>query len=109
MDDIEFIMYMAKYDIFSHLTHTFSNSATRLSILSSDNFPTSNMVTAWVFKPGDRFPIIRYAVSLESNKNAIFFLWWDDELMFELVDAEDRLNVPVSLSGNTKSVSVSFP
>ena len=76
-------------------------------MLSSDNFPTSNMVTAWVFKPGDRFPIIRYAVSLESNKNAIFFLCWDAKLMLEVVEAEERLNDPGSLSGNTNPWSVS--
>ena len=30
------------------------------------------MVTAWFFSPGDRFPIMRYAVSVESKISAIF-------------------------------------
>ena len=32
---------------------TFSSSDTRLSKLSSDNLPTSNIVTAWFFRPCD--------------------------------------------------------
>ena len=47
---------------------------TRLSSDSSESFPTSNMVTAWVFKPGDKFPIMRYAVRVESKRNPIFRL-----------------------------------
>ena len=30
-------------------------------------------MTAWFFSPGDRLPIMRYAVSVESKSSAIFF------------------------------------
>jgi hypothetical protein len=31
------------------------------------------MVTAWFLRLGDKLPIIRYAVSVESNRKPIFF------------------------------------
>lgn len=79
---------------------TFSSSARKLSRVSSDSLPTSNMVTAWLFRfwkdkvtdearrllhidaslaeqrplTGDRFPIMRKAVRVESKRKAILFV-----------------------------------
>ena len=39
----------------------------------TESLPASNIVTACFFSPGDRLPIIKKAVSVESNKKATRF------------------------------------
>lgn len=46
---------------------------------SSDSLPASNIVTAWVFRPVDKLPIIKKAVSVESKSRAMRFWYGSSE------------------------------
>ena len=77
---------------------TFSNSAMKLLRDSSLSLPTSNMVTAWLFRPGDRFPIIRNAVKVESNRKAILL---ECPTLIKLDDSETETDITIP-NGVTK-------